>query len=194
MTSFGIDNFRAFLDPVGAVRRAFRAVILKLNENARIMVSEGDFANNEDVGLLLDAHSLAVLASSDRGHPHAILIVYATTEDHDTFIFVIHRSTSTYANLKSDGRASLLIDSRENMAEAMTAVEGVSITGVAWEVKNGDEYDKLRDTYLSSNPMMESFVDDNETAIFKLKVSALGYIANYGYENHWGQQTGFEEV
>ncbi len=132
----------------------------------------------EEATELLKRQRIAVLATSDLGHPHTTLIVFASGEDLRTLVFFIDREYQTYRNLKSDGRVSLMIDSRIG-ADDVWGVEALRINGVAWELKMGLERDRLRERYLDKNPDMASFTGENTTAMFKVTVDAARYIRNF---------------
>ena len=132
----------------------------------------------EEATGLLKRQRIAVLATSDLGHPHTTLIVFASGEDLRTLVFFIDREHQTYRNLKSDGRVSLMIDSRIG-ADDVWGVEAWRINGVAWELKMGLERDRLRERYLGKNPDMASFTGENTTAMFKVTVDAARYIRNF---------------
>ncbi|MCC6159155.1 MAG: pyridoxamine 5'-phosphate oxidase family protein [Deltaproteobacteria bacterium] len=127
---------------------------------------------------LLDRQRIAVLSTSDLGHPHTTLIVFASGEDLRTLVFFVDREHQTYRNLKADGRVSLMIDSRIG-ADDVWNVEALRINGVAWELKVGPERDRLRGRYLEKNPDMASFAAEITTAMFKVTVDAARYIRNF---------------
>ncbi|MCL4234689.1 MAG: pyridoxamine 5'-phosphate oxidase family protein, partial [Deltaproteobacteria bacterium] len=121
----------------------------------------------EASALLLDRQRIAVLSTSDLGHPHTTLIVFASGEDLRTLVFFVDREHQTYRNLKADGRVSLMIDSRIG-EEDLWSVEALRINGVAWELKLGPERDRLRERYREKNPDMATFAVENTTAMFKV--------------------------
>ncbi len=127
---------------------------------------------------LLSGQRIAVLATSDTGHPHTTLIVFASGEDLRTLVFFLDREHQTYRNLKADGRVSLMIDARVG-ADDIWSVEALRINGVAWELKIGPERDRLRARYLEKNPDMEPFSGENTTAMFKVTVDAARYIRSF---------------
>ncbi len=143
------------------------------------VIDDGDDARAEAVARLWETQQLAVLASSDHGHAYTTLIFYAVADDCKTVVFFIARGSNTYNNLKSDGRASLLIDTREKIAEGFAHVEVLRASGVAWEIKNDKETAKLRDIYRAKNQEMAVFANDPNSALFKLTVSSLNYVVNY---------------
>lgn len=132
----------------------------------------------EASALLLDRQRIAVLSTSDLGHPHTTLIVFASGEDLRTLVFFVDREHQTYRNLKADGRVSLMIDSRIG-EEDLWSVEALRINGVAWELKLGPERDRLRERYREKNPDMATFAVENTTAMFKVTVDSARYIRNF---------------
>lgn len=125
---------------------------------------------------LLSDKSVAVLSSSDHGHPHSTLAFFAVSPDFRTVVFFIDRAHLTYRNVKADGRVCLLIDTRDEVFEDVDRWEALRVKGVAWEVKNGGEYDKLREWYLDRHPARREFVDDAGTSMFKVSIDSAHYV------------------
>ena len=129
---------------------------------------------------LLNREHLAVLGTSDHGHPYTSLVIYAVDETVDHLIFFTRRNTQKYRNIKSDGRVSVFVDSREKWAEDPSTIEGVSLAGVAWEVKrSGGEFDLLKKLYLEKNPQMDFFAEDRDSALFKINIEMCKYVVNF---------------
>jgi nitroimidazol reductase NimA-like FMN-containing flavoprotein (pyridoxamine 5'-phosphate oxidase superfamily) len=63
---------------------------------------------------LLRTQQLGVLSTQYKGQPYASLVAFAATEDAKYLLFATTRSTRKYANMESDSRVAMLIDSRSN--------------------------------------------------------------------------------
>jgi heme iron utilization protein len=142
-------------------------------------VAEEEDLRRAEAAQLLKGQKIAVLASSNHGHPYSSMVAFTATEDLKTIVFFIRRDSQTYRNLKSDGRACLFTDSREKLDAGYEEVEGLRITGVAWEIKNEQEYKKLKKIHLEKHPGMAAFVEDANTAQFKLTVSSYRFVFRF---------------
>jgi general stress protein 26 len=128
---------------------------------------------------LLASQSLGVLGTSDHGHPYTSLVVFSEAADLSHIVFFTRKDRQKFKNLKSDSRVSIYVDSRERWQRDPTTIEGLSITGVAWEVRRGGEFDDLRRLYLEKNPHMTAFADDPDSGMFKINVETCKYVVNF---------------
>ena len=131
------------------------------------------------ISKLLASQNLCVLGTSDHGHPYTSLIVYAELPDLAHIVFFTRRDRRKYRNLKSDSRVSLYIDSREKGARDPATIEGISITGVAWEIKKSEEFEELRMLYEKKNPHMNHFADDPDSLMFRINIETIKYVVNF---------------
>lgn len=108
---------------------------------------------------LFTGQRLAVLGSNQEGSgiPYLNLVAFATTEDLKQFFFCTTRPTRKYSNLKADGRASMLIDSRANSESDFHEAMAVSAVGTVRDI-SADEEEVFRNAYLSKHPYLEDFV------------------------------------
>lgn len=129
---------------------------------------------------LLAHQSLGVLGTSDSGHPYTSLVVYTELPNLARLVFFTRQDRTKYRNLKSDSRVSMYIDSREKLQRDPTSVEGLSIVGVAWEIKRtSDQFQELTELYLKKNPHMESFVKHSDASLFRINVETYKYVVNF---------------
>lgn len=133
----------------------------------------------ERIKSLLESESLGVLGTSDHGHPYTSLVVFAETEHLDHIIFLTRSDRRKFKNLKSDSRISMYIDSRERWTKDPATVEGLSIMGVAWEIKREDDRAEAREHYLKKNPHMKFFTEDPNVVIFRINVETYKYVVNF---------------
>lgn len=131
------------------------------------------------VKVLLEGQNLGVLGTSDHGHPYTSLIVYAELSTLNKIVFFTRRDRKKYLNLKSDSRVSIYIDSREKMARDPASIEGLTITGVAWQIKPGEEFEELKQLYINKNPHMDLFASDPESTMFRINVENFKYVVNF---------------
>lgn len=131
------------------------------------------------IAKLLEEQNLGILGTSDQGHPYTSLVTYAELPTLTQIVFFTRRDRVKYRNLKSDSRVSMYIDSREKGERNPAAIEGISIIGVAWEIKKGEEFDELRDLYVRKNPHMTFFARDPESTMFRINVEVYKYVVNF---------------
>jgi len=128
---------------------------------------------------LLAGQHLAVLGTSDHGHPYTSLVVYSEFPSLNHIVFYTLRNRIKYRNLKNDSRVSLYIDSRDRWQKDPSTVEGLSITGVAWEVKRSEEFEEAKQVYLQKNPHMDFIASDGDASLFRINVETYKYVVNF---------------
>ena len=63
---------------------------------------------------LFSSQPLAVLATQGKGQPYGNLVAFAATDDLKSLLFATARATRKYANITTDPRVAMVIDSRTN--------------------------------------------------------------------------------
>jgi nitroimidazol reductase NimA-like FMN-containing flavoprotein (pyridoxamine 5'-phosphate oxidase superfamily) len=129
----------------------------------------------KDLEELFTTQPLAVLSTQNAGQPYASLVAFATSEDLKELYFATTRATRKYANLSSDPRVAMLVDSRSNEVSDFRWAMAVTATGKAEEVE-GQEKDKVLKTYLAKHPHLDDFVSSPSCALLKIRVQRY-YVA-----------------
>lgn len=127
---------------------------------------------------LLDSQRFAVLATHSGGQPYASLMAFAATSDLRELIFATERDTRKYANLCSDARTAVLVDSRSNRSSDIQDAVAVTVIGRAKEAE-GDERDHLLRIYLARHPNLESFATSPSCALVRVKVESYRVVSRF---------------
>ena len=128
-----------------------------------------------DLEELLANQPLAVLSTQNEGQPYASLVAFAASEDLKALFFATTRATRKYANLSSDPRVAMLVDSRSNEVSDFRWAMAVTATGRAEEVE-GQEKDIALRTYLAKHPHLDDFVSSPTCALLIIRVERY-YVA-----------------
>lgn len=118
---------------------------------------------------LLASQRLAVLATQRDGGPYASLVAFAHAQDLKRVYFATSRSTRKYANLSSESRVALLVDSRRNVLEDFHRARAVTILGRSEELK-GQRRDEVLTLYLDRHPHLEDFARSPTCALIEVAV------------------------
>jgi nitroimidazol reductase NimA-like FMN-containing flavoprotein (pyridoxamine 5'-phosphate oxidase superfamily) len=102
---------------------------------------------------LFDSQKLAVVATQSSGQPYASLVAFVTTDDLRHIFFVTARTTRKFANLASDSRVAVLINSSANEESDFHDAVAITVTGIAQEVTDPERQDVLK-LYLSKHPYL----------------------------------------
>jgi nitroimidazol reductase NimA-like FMN-containing flavoprotein (pyridoxamine 5'-phosphate oxidase superfamily) len=129
----------------------------------------------KDLEALFTTQPLAVLSTQNGGQPYASLVAFARSADLKALYFATTRATRKYANLSSDSRVAMLVDSRSNEVSDFRWAMAVTATGKAEEVE-GQEKEKVLKTYLAKHPHLEQFVRSPSCALLKIRVERY-YVA-----------------
>jgi nitroimidazol reductase NimA-like FMN-containing flavoprotein (pyridoxamine 5'-phosphate oxidase superfamily) len=122
----------------------------------------------EKIRFLLSSQSLGVLATSQEGHPYTSLVGFAFSEDLRQLFFATKKASRKFANLQTDPRVCLLVDSRDGNAD-FGGIMAASAFGNAREV-TGLERQKLVAAYLDRHPGLAEFVQSPNCVLIRIKV------------------------
>ena len=129
----------------------------------------------KDLKELFANQPLAVLSTQNEGQPYASLVAFTAREDLRELFFATTRATRKYANLSSDPRVAMLVDSRSNEVSDFRWAMAVTATGKAVEVE-GQEKEKVLKIYLAKHPHLDDFVSSPSCALLKIRVERY-YVA-----------------
>ncbi|MGD2176706.1 MAG: pyridoxamine 5'-phosphate oxidase family protein [Anaerolineae bacterium] len=131
------------------------------------------------LGELFQDQQLAVLATREEdGQPYASLMAFAASDDLRQLFLVTSRFTRKYANLSTDPRVSLLIDSRSHQSADIHRAVAVTVLGEAEEVR-GAERDHLLAHYLAKHPHLESFATSPSCALLRVRVKSYYLVSRF---------------
>ena len=126
---------------------------------------------------LFAAQKLAVLATCDEGgHPYTSLMAFAATDNLDRLLLATERSSRKFANLSTEPRVALLIDSRSNRDSDLQEALAVTVMGRAEEVERAEKGGLLQ-LYVAKHPQLEAFVTSPSCALISVQVEVY-YVAS----------------
>ena len=131
----------------------------------------------EEIGALLEARTLGVLATQSDGQPHASLMAFTPVDGIRRLVFATYRSTRKYESLRKDGRAALLIGSGIEPFEHQRAALIVTAHGRIVDIP-----EQARQTMLSAHikrhPAFEDFLTSPDCALLSMEVSAYQLVTS----------------
>jgi nitroimidazol reductase NimA-like FMN-containing flavoprotein (pyridoxamine 5'-phosphate oxidase superfamily) len=132
----------------------------------------------QQVRELLQSQQLAVLATHHKGQPYASLVAFAAGDDLREIYFATSRTTRKYANLSSDPRVALLVDSRSNEVSDFHRAAAATIVGEAQEVDER-EREEVTQRYLLKHPHLEDFVRSPTCAILRVRAQTYYLVSKF---------------
>ena len=103
---------------------------------------------------------------------------FAATPDLKQLLFATGRSTRKIANLRSDARASMLVDNRTNRASDFTESAAATAVGVVDEIGE-EQRTELESLFLAKHPHLESFLGSPSCAFLQLRVSVYMVVTRF---------------
>jgi heme iron utilization protein len=119
---------------------------------------------------ILRSQQFGVLATESQGQPYCSLVAFAETPDLASLLFVTPRSTQKYSNALSNGKASILIDTRAGMKTDIKKTVALTAIGSIRETV-ADERDEMLIIYCSKHPSLVSFARSTENALMKISTT-----------------------
>jgi nitroimidazol reductase NimA-like FMN-containing flavoprotein (pyridoxamine 5'-phosphate oxidase superfamily) len=133
---------------------------------------------------LFDTQQLAVVATSSNGQPYTSLVAYVASADLRQLFFITSRATRKYANLKSDSRVSVLINSSTNTDMDFHRAVAVTVVGDA-EEWTGEKRQVALSRYLAKHPYLEEFAHAPTCALICIQVRTYLLVRNFQHVMEW---------
>jgi nitroimidazol reductase NimA-like FMN-containing flavoprotein (pyridoxamine 5'-phosphate oxidase superfamily) len=132
----------------------------------------------ERISDLFSSQKLAALSTHFGGQPYASLVAFFAAEDLRNLYFVTPRSTRKFANLKTDNRVALMINSSSNRAGDFHRAISVTAIGRAEEI-DGSDKESILSLYLEKHPYLEDFVRSPTSALVRVSVTTYYMVRNF---------------
>ncbi len=137
---------------------------------------------------LLHDQPFSILCTQGDCQPYGSLVAFACSDDMKHLYFTTPTATRKYMLLCKCANVSMVIDSRSQHPDNMKAVEAVTITGKAHEIKDGDEYRRGLIMLKERHPYMTEFLEFTSTALFQIDVIRYLHVARFQEVAQWSPE------
>ena len=127
---------------------------------------------------LCESQKLAVVSTQSDGQPYASLVAFVATDDLRHIFFVTPRTTRKFANLASDSRVAVLVNSSVNTESDFHEAISITATGIAEEITDS-ERQKVLKLYLSKHPYLEDFANSPSCAVIRVVAQSYYMVQNF---------------
>ena len=127
---------------------------------------------------LMDKQKLAVVATHNQGQPYTSLVAFVASKDLRHIFFATPQTTRKYANMRSDSRVSLMIDSRSNKDLDFHQAMAVTAVGSAETLEKSLSNDFI-DRYLKMHPYLEDFIKSPTCAWIRVTIDHYYLVKNF---------------
>ena len=127
---------------------------------------------------LCNSQKLAVVSTQSGGQPYASLVAFVASDDLRHIFFVTARTTRKFANLTSDSRVAVLINSSANAESDFHDAVSITVTGMAEEIMDPDRQNVLK-LYLSKHPYLEDFAKSPSCAVIRVAAKSYYMVQNF---------------
>ena len=124
------------------------------------------------------SQKLAVVSTQSDGQPYASLVAFVASDDLHHIFFVTPRTTRKFANLTSDSRVAVLINSSANEESDFHDAISITVTGMAEELMDPDRQHVLKQ-YLSKHPYLEDFAKSPSCAVIRVVAKSYYMVQNF---------------
>ena len=118
------------------------------------------------------------LSTHHSGQPYASLVAFYAGDDLKHIYFVTPKTTRKYANLTTDDRVAMLVNSSTNQASDFHLAISVTAVGRAEDVAGADK-EKILEQYLAKHPYLEDFVRSPTCALVRIVVDSYYMVKNF---------------
>lgn len=140
------------------------------------MVNEADLITS--IRKVLDSQGVAVLSTRGEEYPHACLVAFAFSKDLTFIFFATSRTSRKYNNIQQDGRASILVDTRNNVEDDFHNASVVSAQGTIEEL-TGSRKSHMEEIFLHRHPYLEGFLRAPSTVLMEMTVASYALVSRF---------------
>ena len=127
---------------------------------------------------LFETQSLAVLATQKAGQPYASLVAFAADSDLKRIYFATPTATRKFANIQSEPRVAMLINSSENDPSDFHRAVAATVQGSIEIVEDPTKKTILK-LYLKRHPYLSDFVSSPSCALLCVNVTSYFLVRNF---------------
>ena len=111
--------------------------------------------------------------------------VLAATEDLRMFVFSTPINTRKYRVLSECEQVALVIDNRSGAPTELMQVAAVTVTGRAYVVPPGADFENWASLLLERHPHLAAFVRAESSALFRVKVVRYFHVCRFQEVCQW---------
>jgi general stress protein 26 len=130
------------------------------------------------LGELFRTQNLAALSTHQDGQPYASLVAFYAADNLKHIYFATPETTRKFANLTSDNRVAVMVNSSTNQASDFHQAISVTAVGKA-AVITGSEREPIVELYLAKHPYLEEFVRSPSCALVQVTVYSYYMVKNF---------------
>ena len=127
---------------------------------------------------LFETQSLAVLATHKTGQPYASLVAFAADNDLKRIYFATPTATRKFANIQSEPRVAMLINSSENDPSDFHRAIAATVQG-SIEIIEDSNKETIMARYLKRHPYLSDFVRSPSCALLCVHVMSYYLVRNF---------------
>ncbi len=127
---------------------------------------------------LFRTQNLAALSTHQNGQPYASLVAFYATDTLKHIYFVTPKTTRKFANLTSDNRVAVMVNSSSNQASDFHRAISATAVGKA-TVLEGSDREPVLEQYLVKHPHLEEFVHAPSCALVQVTVDSYYIVKNF---------------
>ena len=132
----------------------------------------------DQVGQLLDAQRVGVLATNYRNTPHQSLIAYIHSESLRDIYFITPRYTRKVEAMAADPRVAFIVDNRQNVERDFDTCIAVTAKGTVEEIPQQPQPAFLA-RYLKKHSYLEEFVTSPSCCYFRIRVRSYTLVSSF---------------
>ncbi|MBI2213261.1 MAG: pyridoxamine 5'-phosphate oxidase family protein [Acidobacteria bacterium] len=134
-----------------------------------------------ELGALLEASSVASLATLHEGFPAVSLTPWAPADDGGALLVHVSRLAQHTSDMLADARVAAMIAEPEGSGTLAQALPRVTIRGIAREIdRSSPEYETAKSAYLARHPRSAMTFGLGDFSIFAIEPHATRFIAGFG--------------
>jgi uncharacterized protein YhbP (UPF0306 family) len=134
---------------------------------------------------LVETQPYAVLCTQGEGQPYGSLVAFAVTGDLAYAVFATPRATRKFRLLTECDHVALVVDNRPEFPGQLMEVEGVTATGRASMVEEGDEFQCWAQLLTGRHSYLSKFVQSASCALFRIQIVRYFHVSRFQEVRQW---------
>lgn len=125
---------------------------------------------------LVKENNFCVLSTSKDNHPNSSLMLYLPDEHTEKLYMVTLKGSTKYSNILENPEVSLLIDTREKIAEGQSEVKALTVYGQASIIRDRKRTLNIIEKLVEKHPSLRAITEMDDSCIVQVEARSFLYL------------------
>ena len=131
-----------------------------------------------NVKKMLLENDFCVLCTCSQDIPDASLMLYICDDSCTKIYMLTLKTTTKYVNIVNNTKVSVLVDTRDTIADKTVQVEALTIHGVASIVEDYDASRKIIHQMISKHDKLSNLASNDDVCVIEVTIKSIMFLEN----------------